>query len=372
MILIELQERQHLFVHLFDSLWLTLPLGGDQPPDALSPSVLPYERRSLRDDGGFEEDSIGRMLVEHLKRNGPQRMTDLQEVARAAGQSVASVGPILLANPCFQRVLPGTYGLYSDCTDDHINATLSAAQCRHFALARYGGAPRDYYPLWSANYEYLLCRWARFQAPTDVFRSLMLVASPEDWSLPNDLLAEWLEVKNRHAAWAIGWARREPLANRLPSPDAFFGALAHLVMSGSTCWHAVNRCAQRTLESQEAGDILALMIGAGLITAPSDWQAMHGRNPGAFGVLEELAEERWRKGSLDWRSGGLAAIIKLGGQSIDEGAMGWVDNDEFAALVQALDEDVSPASHSRPEADAVGEGLNELFESDAWSKLFDS
>ena len=258
-----------------------------------------------------------------------------------------------------------------DCTENQINATLSVAQCRHFAFARYGGAPRDYFPMWSANYEYLLCRWARFQAPTDTFRSLMFVASPEDWSLPNELLAEWLEVKERHAAWAIGWARRDPLGKRLPSPSAFFAALAHLVMTGSTCWHAVNRCAQQKLDSQEAADILALMIGAGLVTAPSDWQATHARNPAALGVFEGLSEERWRKGSLDWRTGGLAEIIVLGGRTLDGGAIGWVGNDEFKSLVRAVDEDAPPADQARPETDAASESLNELFESDAWSKLFD-
>ena len=112
MILKELQEHAHLFVHLFDSLWLTLPLDGEQPLDAMSRSLLPFERLPVMDDGGFDEQSIGRMLVDHLLQNGPQRLGDLQEVARAKGHaSGVSVGPILLANPCFQRVLPGTYGL---------------------------------------------------------------------------------------------------------------------------------------------------------------------------------------------------------------------------------------------------------------------
>jgi hypothetical protein len=89
-------------------------------------------------------------------------------------------------------------------------------------------------------------------------------------------------------------------------------------------------------------------------------------------VLEGLAEERWLKGSLDWRSGGLAEIIGLGGQTLDGGAMGWVGSGEFNSLVRAADEDTPPADQSRPESDAASESLNELFESDAWSKLFDA
>lgn len=372
MILKELQEHPHLFVRVFDSLWLTLPFTGEQWLDVSSTTPLPFERVAVMDDGGFDEGSIGRMLVEKLARSGPQRLGDLQEVAVEQGHATGvSVGPILLANPCFQRVLPGTYGLYGQVTDEQVEATMSVGQCRHYAFGRYGGAPRDFFPLWSASYEQRLCRWARFQAPTDIFRSLMFVASPEDWLMQAGELGEWLEVKERHAAWAIGWARRNPMKDSLPSPEAFFSALSHLVLAGSACWLSVNRCAQQKLDSQEAAEILALMIGADLVRAPGDWQASHSSTPSGRAVLERLAEERWRAGRLTWRRGGLAGLILSALEQIQDRELGWVKREELMAMLRRVQEDSEPEKLNPQQMEPTGDGLNTLLESDEWSKLFD-
>jgi hypothetical protein len=373
MVLKEVQEQPHLFVRALDSLWLSLPLGGER---TLSPvSRLPFEHSHVLDDGSFDDGAIGRALVQCLRASGPRRFTDLRDLLLASGGgSVRSVGPILLANPCFQRVLPGTYGLYCQYSEAQIRATISSTQCRHYALARFGGAPVDYFPLWSLAYEQALCGWARFQAPTEIFRSLLFVASPNDWSLPARQLDEWLELKARYGAWAIGCARREQMKGELPAPETFVSILAHVVLLGSTSWYGVNRCAQQRLDSQQAADVLALMIAAGLVRAPSDWQGPHAGEASAAAALEAVAHERWRAGRLDWRTGSLAAIIKRARERSGHVDLGWLGQGELASLLRGI-ETGGFASERRERTEKEEEGqedsLGSFLESDEWAKLFE-
>lgn len=369
MVLKELQAQPHLFVRALDSLWLSLPLRGK--PRLCALSTLPFERAPNLDDGSFHDGAIGRALVQHLRNEGPQRLGDLRDLVLASGDgSVRSVGPILLANPCFQRVLPGTYGLYCDCSDAQIRATITAAQCRHYAFARFGGAPVEYFPLWSPAYEHALCSWARFQAPTEVFRSLLFVASPKDWSLTNGQVNEWLDLQERYGAWAIGWPRREQMTGELPAPETFVSILAHVVLLGSTSWYGVNRCAQQKLDSQQATDVLALMIAAGLVKAPSDWQGMHAGEPSAADALEAVAHERWGLGTLDWHTGSLAEIVRLAHERSGDVDLGWLEREELAAVLRGI-EAGGLARERRERTEKEEDTLGSLLQSEEWAKLFE-
>lgn len=372
MVLREVQEQPHLFVRMLDSLWLSLPLAGKRTLTAVP--TMPFERSQVMDDGGFADGAIGRTLVSHLKDSGPQRLGDLRDLVLTSGDgSVRSVGPILLSNPCFQRVLPGTYGLYCDYSEAQMLATLSSAQCRHYSFARFGGAPVDYFPLWSRTYEQALCEWARVQAPTDTFRSLLAVASPDAWALPATQRAEWLELKARYGAWAIGWPRREQLTGELPAPESFVSILAHVVLFGSTSWYGVNRCAQQKLDSQQAADVLALMIAAGLVRAPREWQGPHDGEPLAAVVLEAVAHERWRTGRLDWRTGSLAEIVKRARERSGDVHLGWLEENELASVLRGVE--ASLAGRERREGtdkeEEQEDGLGSLLQSDEWAKLFE-
>lgn len=372
MVLKEVQEQPHLFVRALDSLWLSLPLRVER---LRAVSTLPFEHSHVLDDGSFDDGAIGRALVQSLRDNGPRRLTDLRDLVLASGDgSIRSVGPILLANPCFQRVLPGTYGLYCEYSEAQIRATISSAQCRHYAFARFGGAPVDYFPLWSRAYEHALCAWARFQAPTEIFRSLLSVASPNEWSLPARQLDEWLELKARYGAWAIGWARREQMTGELPAPETFVSILAHVVMLGSTSWYGVNRCAQQKLDSQQAADVLALMIAAGLVKAPSDWQGPHAGEPSAAAALKAVAHERWRAGRLDWHTGSLHDIVKRAHERSGDVDLGWLGHGELATLLRGIEAGGSARERrerTEREEEEQEDSLGSLLQSDEWAKLFE-
>ena len=373
MVLKEVQEQPHLFVRALDSLWLSLPLAGERTLSAVSP--LPFERSHVLDDGSFDDGAIGKALVQSLLDTGPRRITELCDLVLASGDgSIRSVGPILLANPCFQRVLPGTYGLYCEYSETQIRATISSTQCKHYAFARFGGAPVGYFPLWSWEYEHALCAWARFQAPTEIFRSLLFVASPNDWSLPGRQREEWLELKARYGAWAIGWVRREPMTRELPAPETFVSILAHVVLLGSTSWYGVNRCAQQRLESQQAADVLALMIAAGLVKAPPDWQGPHAGEAPAAAALEAVAHERWRAGRLDWHTGSLGDIVKSARDRSGDVDLGWLGRGELANVLRGIEAGGSAHEHrgaNKKEDEEQEDSLGSLLQSDEWAKLFE-
>ncbi len=224
-------EAPHLFASLFDGVWLCLDPTSRQVASVTEP---PFYRRPV-EETHFTEGSIGDLLIKKLAQFGPQRMIDLRRDIVDDGQgsfSVSSVGVVLISNPCFRRIAPGIFGLYTEgletstLVDTHL---LEDRHCQLYCHARYSGAPSGYYPAWGPAYEMRLSFWARRNAPADLYHSLMAVIDPETWPASPETIAEFLILQQQEGQWKLGASRRHALGHHCPDSVQFFAVLSHLV-----------------------------------------------------------------------------------------------------------------------------------------------
>ena len=325
----------------------------------------------------FEDGSIGAHLAGILAA-GPRRHVDLKsEMAGAQGDRIAetSVGAVLASNPCFRRVAPGIFDLCRPgrVYDEHgvLNEFfLDERQCRAFCLARFGGAPVDWYPAWGPSLELWLTRWARVKAEPDLFRSLMFVGDPSSWPAPSEELDYWRRIKKQEGAWLLGAERRSRLGRRFIEPDQFLSTLAHLVFFGWTSWVAVNRTTDARGDVHDAADILAILVKAGLALEESNWQARHSATPLAAVVFHRACHEMHVNGALAWESGVLAEIWVAVTSAADGERVGWIEPDEFSEALELWrsGEARSSRSFTRKATEAVDPAP--IFETDDWGRLF--
>lgn len=368
----QLEEATHLFCKLFDCLWFALAAHSDSKHGA----IIPYERH-VAIEPSFEEGSIGQELA-RLLADRPKRHVDLRTLmAQSTSGQVAdsSVGAILSSNPCFRRVAPGVFDLCRSGDVYNENGVLNEVflddrQCRAYCFARYGGAPNCWYPSWGPSLELWLTRWARLRAEPELYRSLLYVGDPSTWPAPEDELEFWRRIKDREAAWLIGTPRRFELGRRFIEPDQFLCTLAHLAHFGWTSWMAVNRTTDARGDFHDAADILALLITAGLVTAPSGWQQPHLATEAVRPVFEAACREMHHRGRLDWDDGTLAATWSV----IEENALsletGWLQNSELSTALESWNSGQTRASRAfaRKQSEPVDPAT--IFETEDWGQLF--
>lgn len=369
----QLEEAPHLFCRLHDSIWFALPAAGGT--EFASP---PYERDAALEPS-FEPGSIGAEIAGQLA-DGPQRHVALRESVPDAVRgrvAASSVGAVLISNPCFRRVSPGIFDVCRTGEVYDENGVLGAVflnerQCQTYCLARYSGAPMSWYPAWGPSLELWLARWARLEASPELFSSLMYVADVSTWSAPENEMAFWRRTQVHDRAWMIGSERRFRLGRRLLESDQVLPTLAQLAFHGWTSWMAVNRTTDARLDVHDAADVLALLIKAGLVTAPDDWQAPHLATPAARAWLERVCSEMHRNGQLDWEHGSLAELWAAIERNANEPPSGWLDNAEFLDALEAWRS--GEARSSRAFARKADEPIDAdpIFETDDWDSLFRS
>jgi hypothetical protein len=208
MIYLQLERAPHLFLRLFDHIWIAIDSGRPQLGERTLEKV-PFEQGVFDSEPAFEPESIGAWLYSALEGGGPTRSVDLDAQAKIEmPKAIAStsVGAVLQSNPEFVRVAPGIYGLQKhlakicDPVDGIAPALLSVEQCRYYAASRFAGDPVNLYPAWNFHLEEALCRWAYANAPDDTYRSMLAVSTPSEWPLQQ---AEELSGKNASVSMVI-------------------------------------------------------------------------------------------------------------------------------------------------------------------------
>ncbi|MDZ5454435.1 sigma factor-like helix-turn-helix DNA-binding protein [Labrys sedimenti] len=368
-------EAPHLFAPLFDGIWLCLEHNSREAALLTAP---PFEHRRI-EETNFTEGSLGNLLIKQLEQFGPQRMIDLRRKlvdSSDGGFSISSVGAVLISNPCFRRVAPGIFGLYSGSSEVPAAIDvflLEERHCRFYCHARHSGAPQDYYPMWGAAYEMRLSSWAQRSAPTDLYRSLMTVIEPEFWPAPPETIAEFEARRRQDGQWQLGAERRLPLGSRFLDSGQFFSVLTHLVVFGWISWVGVNRATGSKSDNHDAADVLAFLVMTGLVEWEPDWQAPHRPTSLAKRLFLEAQSERHLYGAE--RLGDRDVFGRLRGGLYDApptASRGWVDAEEFREAMPAWRTDGISTGRAFGGAQAREPSINAegSFESDDWNSVF--
>ncbi len=306
-LVIVMEVASHLFLETSEGCWAAVGRAGELSVSAQE-EILPVQN-DVRD---LDDATIAFSLETELRRRGPTRVGQL--INRASdiipdGRSANSVGPTLLLHPSrFVRVLPGVYALPDQVLDEHalgravdLEYLLNPQQARLFALARWAGEPWGAYPLWTIGAEVRLCRWARGAREDDLLRSLLAVASIDQWPTDEADREQWRDLQRRQGRFELEFAPRR-LASEIPL-DRVLAAGLHLRATRSLGWMTANRIMGHGPKASVAAALLSGMAKIGMVAGPCDdasWQRPHSAGEALDEWIDRLSSELHLKGELLW------------------------------------------------------------------------
>ena len=337
--LIVMEAAPHLFIRVVDDRWYALGAGGVASPVSAAPPVGPL--------GHDDRDStIHTTLVEALCRRGPSRFSELRDEVvplLPPNLSINSIGPMLLLfTDAFLRLLPGVYALHGQVPDEagiltgDVPYLLTETQARFLATARYAGEPWDAFVLWSPAAEYRLCRWGRFKAASDVYRSLLSVASIDAWPVDDDEKAEWRRLAAVEGRYTLQ-VPIKPIAYRLPDLDRVLAACIHVRRdTGDFNWMVANRVEGRRIDAALGIGLVAVLIAADALVVPDapewPWLRRHVAGHGLEALLDELSAELNVTGALVWDGPAGSRLRARILKRIRE-PIGWLDGDRMRTMM---------------------------------------
>ena len=354
---IVMEAAPHLFLEVLEDRWYALGSGGSAEQPGLSAVEV------ARDAPNDQEESLASVTVDVLHRLGPSRFIDLREAVTAvlpAGRSINSIGPTLVTRrETFARPLPGIYALHDQVPDDDailkdaVPYLLSETQARLLALGRHAGEPWRAFPLWRPATEYRLCRWARFNAASGTFGSLLAAASIVDWPVGDDEKKEWLSLASTSARFSLHFPLKAS-AHVRPELDRVLAACVHVQDTGSLNWMAANRIQRNRIDSASGTALLSVLVAADAL-APGEtrtcaWQCPHAKGSQLDQLCEELASELHDVGVLRW-DGSAGSHLKARVERRLREPVGWLLSDEVVAMLHA------PADGGEADASEEGDGI---------------
>lgn len=366
--LIVMGDAPHLFIDVMDDQWSSLNLE----------SVGPVSREKVAtasDDSAVEETEPGTALDQSivsvieriLERDGPLRFGDLRMRAMDElqdGQSMSSIGPIVITSGRFGRVAPGTYGLPQHLRDVaqcklFPDSLLAIDQCRWFVTGLHAGCPHGDFPAWTPLLEMRLCQWAEStRIDSALFDSLLAVVEPERWPGSQGDREYWSRIKSRRGHYWLE-APAPPLLDSTPPLDRLLSAAIDAKRRGGSNWIAVNRVWSKRVDHDGAASLLALMVATRVLLPSEHWQRHHQLGPEAVNIINLLTPHRMRSGTLHWEE---PVGRQIGAICSAECDVGWVARAELMQLVGslALADEPEPVTDASTPTDALEQKLKQL------------
>lgn len=338
-----MEAATHLFLEIHEGYWATI--GRAASPQA---AQLESNANFAPDVIVGEEGTIAAALERELERAGPSRVGELMGRAidiLPEGRSRHSVGPTLLLNVTrFVRVLPGVYALPHQVLDGQdlvqagaVGYLLNAVQARYYAIGRKAGESWGAFPLWTPTAEMRLCRWARTGNDRALYRSLLDVASIDEWPTDGADKEVWRDLRGRFGRYEL-WSTRR-LNGARPPLDRVVAASIRLERNGTIGWVAANRIMGYAPLSYAGAGMLAGMVSAGIATEPAveyGWQLPYLPGPRLEYWLDRLSADLHATGFIDWDEGtgaNLASTFLTPGNSEDLAVDDLEEMDEYERLM---------------------------------------
>jgi hypothetical protein len=329
----------HLFLEVEDGLWLAVGSGPQDNP-------LPQALAEPRSPEPIDPLTIAGSLMGALRSRGPTAVVELYRDADAIlepGRSRNSVAPVMVSRPdLFLRVLPSVFALNEHRLDEEallsgdLPYLLNEPQARAYAFGRKAGEPWGTYRLWTPAAEYRLCSWARFDAPPQLYHSLLAVASIDHWPVAETVQADWRRHRALEGRFEITVSGKIPDPEPRPGLDRVLAACRIARERGNLNWLAVNRMMGRRLDAAGGQGLLALMLALDCVSLPEgqDGELLlmaHPATERANTLADELALARMQTGNLDWESA-LGQALRSEAMAAASSVLGWATPDHIASL----------------------------------------
>ena len=349
---IALSTKPHLFLELGDMGWVGIGLVDDDwshiecgaPPTPPETDGRILRHLPHREPPGPDFAEIIRQIL----LEGPLHISKiLPALIEKAGRtrSPKTLNAVLKGSEDFTFLAPEVLSLRQHLREATImeaarSMLVNRRQCLLYILARCAGEPVDAYPLWGPTLEMKMCCWAENIDAPKLFPSLMAVADPESWDLPDGFRKLWIFKKKgfgryrlfqeiKKSAWSVRPRFRHLLAVAM--------CAKHL---GYINWLRINDIVKPQLYQQvydqDAVPILALLIALGLVEPEDHWQKRHQVGRGVDSFVSQLSHELHRKGRIRWKEGVGTEILGRLEHAWHSEDIGWVQARSLEVLLSSL------------------------------------
>jgi hypothetical protein len=258
------------------------------------------------------------------------------------------IAPLVARAPDLLQVSPTRYALREthsrlDPQNAATKLLLTKSDLRWYIMSRYAGEPMNTFPLWTPKMEYMWSVWAQKNATNParnrLFQSLMAVADPICWPVPEKERKAWLATKKWNSSYYLSHPCKHRIWTKIPPLRDFLALSIGLQELGEMNWIRVNRVAGYYLFDQHSVTSLAILIALEALKPTNHWQRPHQMGPMAVELLKTMTDAFQLDPKINWDSDlGSQLIEQLVGQ-ISRSDLGWVSSSDLALLAKTLSGD---------------------------------
>lgn len=353
-IIFSMTDNPHLFVRLGSLGWYNIMAHSVKDPHIEKKVPLDFQ---LPDEDKsqffFKRPDFKSFLLDAIKdfvrKRGMVRSVEVDTYIREKYKDrineSTQITPIVASAPDLLQVSPARYALREthsrlDPQNAAAKSLLTKSDLRWYIMSRYAGEPMNTFPLWTPKMEYMWCVWAQKNATNPardrLFQSLMTVADPICWPVPEEEKKAWLATKKWNSSYYLSHQCKHHIWTKIPPLRDFMALLIGLQELGDMNWIRINRVAGYYNFDQHSVTSLAILIALEALKPTSHWQRPHQIGPKVKELLKTMTDVFQLDPKINWDSDlGSKLIKQLAGQ-ISRSDLGWVSSSDLALLAKTL------------------------------------
>jgi hypothetical protein len=347
-------SNQHLFISMGFHIWSSIKKLLSANTNLYTEAVVHSLPDCIEEEKFIElvekrlktAKGVRAKIYKLLREMGPSSISSIiQKNISTKGGTTGAIG----ADPIILRLAPGVFGLpehvikreYSD------DVLLNIEQCKYYALNKYAGEPENSYPFWDVNYEKLLLQWARTQSPTELYHSLLFVASNSASTNEINIASNKQIDSHSIGYWELVRDPDYELEFVPFSVKTFYTLLIFCRMRKTISWLSINRCFGFRTDSRLSVWPLMMLISLGVVSPSNSWQRPHeiicGLNDWEINCNAYLEMH----GQIPWESDLGQTLLSLVVDGMSRLSNSWADDNQLYKMVELIEKNADLDSMSK-------------------------
>ena len=353
-IFLAMGDNPHLFMKLGSFGWYSIMSTAGQDPYQQK-NISTKLRRPDKNKAQFFfkrpgiEPSLLDLINEFVQKQGMARPKEIEGYIREKFtdrvDESTQIVPLIAVSHDLLQVAPTVYALRKthgnlDSQSAQAEMLLTKSDLRWYVMSRYAGEPMNTFPLWTPAMESMWCRWAQKKATNSagskLFQSIMYVADPRCWPVPDAEKRSWLEIKKWNSSYYLRHDCKHRIWTKIPPLRDLLALSVCISRTAGMNWIRVNRTAGYYLFDQHSVTHLAMMIALGALESTDHWQNPHQIGPAVKPIFKKLMDAFQIDPASNWDSDvGLELRKHLLDRDLEQD-LGWVNAEDLTLLSKTL------------------------------------
>jgi hypothetical protein len=353
-IIFSMTDNPHMFIHLGSLGWYNMMEHSVKDPNI--EKKMPFHFQLPDKDKSqffYKRPDFDSFMLDAIKdfvrKRGMVRPVEVETYLRKNYKDrineSTQIAPIVSNDLDLLQVSPTVYALREthsrlDPQNAATKLLLTRSDLRWYIMSRHAGEPMHTFPLWTPKMEYMWSVWAQKNATNPaknrLFQSLMAVADPNCWPVPEEERKAWLATKKWNSSYYLSHPCKHHIWTKIPPLRDLLALLIGLQELGDMNWIRVNRVAGYYLFDQHSITSLAILIAIEALQPTNHWQLPHQIGPMVKELLKTMTATFQLDPKTDWDSDVGSQLIKQLMGRISRSDLGWVSSSDLALLAKTL------------------------------------